>query len=34
MCLTDEERAAIIAFRTQKANDTLKEAESISTLNY
>lgn len=34
MSLTPEERDAIVAFRVQKANDTLKEAKDISTLNY
>jgi uncharacterized protein (UPF0332 family) len=34
MSLTNEERDAIIAFRVQKAKDTLAEAEGIATLNY
>lgn len=34
MSLTNEERDAIIAFRIQKAKDTLAEAEGISTLKY
>ena len=34
MKLTNEEREAIIAFRIQKAFDTLNEAEGIASLDY
>jgi uncharacterized protein (UPF0332 family) len=34
MSLTDQEREAIVAFRAQKAKDTLSEAEGIAVLNY
>lgn len=34
MTLSNEEREAIVAFRIQKAKDTLSEAEGIATLGY
>jgi len=34
MSLTDEERDAIVFYRIQKANETLKEAEGIAQLGY
>ena len=34
MKLTDDERDAVVAFRLQKAEDTLKEAEGIASLCY
>ncbi len=34
MRFTDDDREAIVSFRIQKAKDTFKEAEGISTLGY
>jgi hypothetical protein len=34
MRLTDDERDAVVAFRVQKAKDTLEEAEGIASLCY
>lgn len=33
MNLSDDERAAIVTYRRQKAKDTLKEAEGIARLS-